>query len=104
MKTLNMTLNMSENELKELIIEKLNEDGYDVKPNDIKFNIELKGFGMKGLIPIFKGCSIHNVKPAKYTHPLQKRCTHTDFENKSAFRETGAGEFTCAVCGYVERR
>ena len=80
-------MTIKDTELRSIIIEALNERGYTAKPENIIFSS--------------KGCTIYNVQ--QYLTSVQRMCTHM-VDNKDAFYKTGVNEYTCTICGYIEKR
>lgn len=58
----NITINLSKEDLKQIIADYLVKDGYNVKPSDINFNVssQLEGYGMaEHEVTVFKGCTVN---------------------------------------------
>ena len=59
----NITINLSADDIRQIISEYLVNDGYDIAPNDIEFEVneECHGYGMAEHYElVFKGCSVRS--------------------------------------------
>lgn len=57
----NITINLSEDDLKKIVADYLQKDGYSVKEEDVSFSVgrQIKGYGMQEYEELyFKGCNV----------------------------------------------
>ena len=85
----NINIKLSVDDVKDMIIKKLKDEGYQVSRENIKFDLT------KNEVDI-SDCKLVDADPIKVI------CTHRDKNGKDAFGHVG-NTMVCKLCGYIKR-